>query len=303
MPVFYHSRKKFSTSDDVLKLLPKCETETKLVAAATRGCLVEVKEILSDVPIFDKAEVINESKIWVEDIKTEKVWFSSNPLTAAAKEGHKDIVMFLLIEGADPTLECCPMTGVTETALSASKHSLKQLEIIFGNIVKENHYIYDQDAWKDTDDVISKHLEKYKSLICCIEMLEVANKNWEKTAYSGAIFSKQRAVAYKVGSINPNKPRNKQEMCLTIQKIVNRNDVSLDASFIRLSKHYNKLLLDKRCEMLEFRIKQNKIVSKTSKPNVITVFGHQVKDNLPGSNSRRQSADPVIKIPKRYIGA
>jgi len=298
MSEFYQNGKECFTSDDVLKVLSKCET--KLVQAASEGCLVQVKEIVKQVPIYDKAELINESEVWVEDLEAEKVWFSSTPLTAAAKDGHKDVVSFLLLEGADPTLESCPMPGVTETALSASQHSLNQLEITFRNIVKEDHYIYDQDAWKDTDEVILKHLEKYKNLVCCIQMLKEASRYWRKVAYSKAIFSKERMIANKVGARNPNKPRNKQKMCLKIQQISLKPDVSLEASFIRLTKHYNKLLLDKRCELLEYKIKTNAIKSKQ---NLITVLGHQEKENRPEGCARPQESKSLARIPKRYIGA
>mmetsp|Transcript_106264 Transcript_106264/g.310674 ORF Transcript_106264/g.310674 Transcript_106264/m.310674 type:complete len:526 (+) Transcript_106264:76-1653(+) len=78
------------------------------------------------------ALVVNAAKRWTE--VTEKwglekswEWFGDTPLIAASRNGHPEVVRYLLLELADPTLESCPQEDKYEDAMKAAAQSLRRL--------------------------------------------------------------------------------------------------------------------------------------------------------------------------------
>ena len=274
---------------------PRCDRDSALTEAANEGCLETVKKLLGQVPLYDKCELINESPIRCGD---EDKWFSATPLVAASKSGHPDVTGHLLMEGADPSLICSPIPGVEETALSAAKNSLKQMEKKFRSILSGKHYIYDTDAWTDTDDILGRYFVKYRGLEKCVSMLEAAERYWPKSKYRDAKWSEKRQIAHKVGGY-PNKPRQKESLIEEIRLIL-ECETGLLLPHEELHQHYNKLLLDKRCELLELKITQNKkfglVTPGRQKRNVVGILAGQRGGSKRGTSS-------LVRIPKRYIGS
>ena len=275
---------------------PRCDRDSALTDAANEGCLETVKKLLRQVPLYDKCELINESPIRCGEDDEDK-WFSATPLLAASKSGHPDVTGHLLMEGADPSLRCSPLPGVQETALSAARNSLKQMEKTFENILTGDHYIYDKDAWTETDEILGRYFVRYRGLEKCVSMLEAARRYWTESEYRDAKWSAQREIAHKVGG-NPNKPRQKESLIEEIKMILDC-ETGLGLPEKELVRQYNKLLLDKRCELLELKLMLNKKrdlgTSRGKKQNVVGI--------LAGQRGGKQADTSLVRIPKRYIGS
>ena len=273
----------------------RCDRDAALSDAANEGCLETVKKLLEQVPLYDKCELINGSPIRYGEEDEDK-WFSVTPLLAASKSGHHDVTGYLLMAGADPSLRCSPLPGVQETALSAARNSLKQMEKTFQNILCGSHYIYDRDAWTDTDVVLSRYFAKCRGLEKCIYLLEAAKRYWSESEYRDATWTEERDNVHKVGG-KPNKPRQKEGLIEEITRILLSCETHLCPPSEELGEllrgEYNRLLLDKRCEMLELKINENKmrgLVTPIKKRNVVGVLA-----------SKRGRRGGKARVVKRFV--
>ena len=248
---------------------PKCDRDSALIDAAGEGCLETVKKLLERIPLYDKCELINESPIRADD---EDKWFSATALVAASKSGHAQVAGYLLAQGADPSLSCSPLPGVQETALSAALHALKQMDKAVQNILDGKHYIYDRDAWTDTEEVLARFEVKYGGLVKCISLLTEVGKYWKNSDYRGAKWSRERAIVHKVGG-KPNKPRNEKDLLKEITSILTSDsDPVINLPSKDLYHEYNKLLLDKRCEMLELSLDKRLGSRRPRRQNIVGVI-------------------------------
>ena len=276
------------------------DRDTALSDAANEGCLETVKKLLEQVPLYDKCDLINGSPIRCGEEDDDK-WFSVTPLLAASKSGHHDVTGYLLMAGADPTLQCSPLPGVQETALSAARNSLKQMEKTFQNILYGSHYIYDREAWTDTDIVLSRFFSKCRGLEKCVILLEAAQKYWTESKYRDARWTEERENVHKVGG-KPNKPKQKESLIEEIETILLSCETHLCPPSEELGDllrgQYNKLLLDKRCEMLELKINENKmrgLVNKSKKRNVVGVLASKKGKGRRGGKLRLVKRDVAGK--------
>lgn len=170
------------------------EKTPKIVEFSAKGLLTSVQREAKD----GKACVINTSRRWTEveekwgyDKSWE--WHDDTPLIAAARNGHFDIVHYLLSVGADPTLESCHTCDVTG---NASKAASKGLQSIMHQ--------------KCQTDKITK-FEKI------IEVLKIAESYWNKASYASARFSKERKKKFEKC---PNQPTNEAELKAELLKFI-----------------------------------------------------------------------------------
>ena len=186
-------------------------------------------------------------------------WTGDTALSAAAKQGHLNIVGRLLLEGADPTLESLTLQGEERSAKAGLEEQIDNLENMMENIVSGDHYIYDKDAWKEPEEVIIGNLEKLGKMRKCLNLLKMAEKYWKKgnvEMMKGNDERKIRMPKLKIlGKIQAK-----------ILKFLKRKDEGSEKqkrqregpSVKRLVESYNKILLDKRFDLLSHQIKQKK---------------------------------------------
>ena len=157
----------------------------KLVQFAAQDSLKSVEKLLGDCDLVNKLEMLNESVIR-HDNNGEK-WFETSPLYEAAQHGNAQIVFKLVSEGADPSLKCSPLDGVTAKPIEASRNMLKCLKNTFMDILNGNHFVYDSDTWTDTDEIIAKLLKRSDGLRNSIKILKLVARKWKKSSFAGAM--------------------------------------------------------------------------------------------------------------------
>ena len=184
-------------------------------------------------------------------------WTGDTALSAAAKQGHLNIVGRLLLEGADPTLESLTLQGEERSAKAGLEEQIDNLENMMENIVSGDHYIYDKDAWKEPEEVIIGNLEKLGKMRKCLNLLKMAEKYWKK----GNVEMKKGNDERK---IRMPKMKILGKIQAKILKFLKRKDEGSEKqkrqregpSVKRLVESYNKILLDKRFDLLSHQIKQ-----------------------------------------------
>ena len=178
----------------------------------------------------------------------------------AMASGHLNIVGTLLLEGADPTLENRTLRGEEETAKAGVELQIKNLETVMENIHSGDHYIYDKDAWKEPEEVIIGNLEKLGKMRKCLNLLKMAEKYWKK----GNVEMKKEGNDER--KIRMPKLKILGKIQAKILKFLKRKDEGSEKqkrqregpSVKRLVESYNKILLDKRFDLLSHQIKQKK---------------------------------------------
>ena len=158
----------------------------------------------------------------------------------------------LLLEGADPTVENCTLRGEEESAKAGVKLQIKNLETVMENIESGDHYIYDKDAWKDSEEVIIGNLEKLRKMRKCMNLIKLAEKYWKK----GNVEATTRMPKMKI----------LEKIQAKILRFLRRNDEGREKQtrggeqhlVKRLVESYNKILLEKRFDLLSHQIKQKK---------------------------------------------
>jgi len=184
------------------------EQDSAFVEAANRGNLEGMKKILQpyDEPdeeessnLFlsmkeNKMKMLNGARKWTEvqekcGYDKSWTWFGDTALIAAARNGHFNVVKFLLLEGADPTLVSCPTDDQYENAVQAAEKSKR---LGHSNAIKTQN------------------------------LLNEAMKYWVKARYAGASHSKDREKAYtkkEVGGFKAFAYELNQPSCFTSLKL------------------------------------------------------------------------------------
>ena len=163
------------------------------------------------------------------------------------------------MEGADPTVENITLQGDRKSAKAGLEGQIENLENMMENILSGDHYIYDKDAWLDSEDFIIGSLEKLRMMRKCLNLIKLAEKYWKKDnfkAKEGEVEAKIRIPKMKV----------LEKIQAEILKFFKRNNERREKQNIgrerhsvkRLVESYNKILLEKRFDLLSHKIKQKK---------------------------------------------
>jgi len=209
----------------------------EIILLSRKGSLGEVKALLDVCPPQQKANLINAGEIWT-DGRT-----GDTALSAAAKEGHLHTVGTLLIEGADPTIENSNLQGSKESARRGVEGKIKYLEKLLNNIVTGKHFIFDQDAWTESEDVIEGNLEKLRKLRKCLNLIKMVEKYWKRKKPKLKVIEKIQAKVLNFLNKKDDLDHQQREGSFSVKKLV---------------KSYQKLLLEKRIDLLGHRIRQKK---------------------------------------------
>merc|ERR1711874_789097 len=145
----------------MMKMFLSRTIQTVLVKLSEQGYSGAVRALIEDCPPQQKSSLVNAGDKWTGD----------TPLSAAAKQGHLNIVGTLLLQGADPTVETSTLRGREETAKAGVKTQIQNLETMLENIDSGDHYIFDKDAWLDSEDFIIGSLEKLRMMRKCLNLI------------------------------------------------------------------------------------------------------------------------------------
>ena len=222
------------------------EEVPEIVRLSRAGSLPAVQALLADCPPDKRSNVLNSGAVWTDGDEVRLT--GDTALSAAAKEGHLDVVVALLVEGADTTIESSTLQGHRETVTRGVESKIKSLETVLRNILNGKHFIYDRDAWTEPEDVIHGSLAKLNKLKKCLKLIKVVEKYLKKTKARKAkmleniqakisCFLERQAEGQGQGD-----GRQHQE----------------GGKFNKLVKSYQKLLLDKRMDIIRHTLGQKK---------------------------------------------
>jgi len=275
-------------------MYPRDEAESDLVNAAKRGDLKRIKEIASSCDEIRKASVLNHAHRWTEvQVKScydkSWEWFGDTALISAARNGNFEIVKFLLLEGADPTLSSCPSDDEYETALQAVQNRAKvrnqKLEKLKTGTYEVSLSELDHDPLKFVEEAF-KNVNIYEQVI---KLLQESEKYWETAPYARASFSEERSKAL---AANPNSPRNLEKYKRAIELI--SCESNLDPSLVQgAAAKFSEL--QKRKKILQ---PPN---SKYQQPQIswMSSIQSQKKSNLVASLSKTSNCPGCGKAPAK----
>ena len=238
---------------------PPDKKDSKLVTAASAGHLEIVKQIIEGCQSDQKAGTLNAARKWTE--VQEKMggydksweWFGDTALIAAARACHVEVVNYLLVEGADPTLSSCPSYDEYETAQKAAENREKQLDRTIESIKSGTHYVYEHDVQKDAKTFVREILEKQHHFKIISDLLREAGKCWNRAQYAGHSYSKERSKAF---AENPNKPTSLEDIKRAIFATVVKLDVDQEL-LDEVAAKYSLVLEKKRVEVSQKRSRFN----------------------------------------------
>ena len=184
--------------------VPRDDPTPPIVVEAGKGNLTKVKFLVEGTPekpldATQKRCILNVSKRWTEvDYKAsgftkEWEWHGATPLIAAARNGHADVVEYLLRNGADPTLQGCVRDDVHWDAFSAADKSIRLEDgtkaekwmVSYPDIVNDESLSSEQAAKR-------LHQVGNNGKRHCIRLLNSAKPFWNPASYSSSHYSKSR---------------------------------------------------------------------------------------------------------------
>ena len=214
-----------------------------LARAAKDGNLGAVQSLV--LQSLSRRVLLNEARRWTEvDYKMsgftkEYEWFDLTPLALAASHAHSDIVKYLLLEGADPTLIGCPSDNVNITAVDAAKSSQtanQRLMAGFENVDSISTYSYTSYLPSTGEEPMAwaeNLLRKKSRILNCIALLEAADPFWKPASYSHSRFGQERAT-----SGYSNKPSDHQGLVNALEAVDSEPPVpdqeELDALVVKI---------------------------------------------------------------------
>jgi hypothetical protein len=176
-----------------------------LALAAKNGNLGAVQSLV--LQSLSRRVLLNQARRWTEvdyrasGFTKEYEWFDLTPLALAASHAHSDIVKYLLLEGADPTLKGCPSDDVHMTALGAAKNSQttnQRFMAQFENVDSISTYSYTSclpPAGEEPMVWAATLLCKKSRILNCIALLEAADPFWKAASCSHSRFGRERATS------------------------------------------------------------------------------------------------------------
>jgi len=202
-------------------MYPRDESDSYLVQAVKSGNLHEVKSLLDDFPPSSPEQVlrVNEARKWTE--VQEKMgydkswtWFGDTALIAAARLGNLEMIRILLLAGADPTLESCPIDDEYENPLKAANTRKEKYEQELKKIEDGSLSLNGSDLEMDAGKRVESLLNCVSKLTKVVDLLKIVEGFWIKTSYSSAHFTKDRIKAF---SSNPNQPKDVEALRKTLE--------------------------------------------------------------------------------------
>ena len=124
---------------------------------------------------------------------------------------------------------------------------IQYIQEVLQNILSGKHYIYDRDAWTESEDVIQRNLEKLRKLRRCLSLIKLVEKYWKKS--KATVKSRQPSlkilekIQAKIVRFLHKKDDDKIEGYFSVKKLV---------------KSYQKLLLEKRFDLIGHHLRQKK---------------------------------------------
>ena len=204
----------FSSRHDIYK---EDEVDSDLVKTARSGGLESLLAELDKLPKKDgssRAAKLNHARRWTEveekwgyDKSWE--WFGDTALTAAARRGEAEIVRALLVAGADPTLQACPSSDVTETAVQAAETARTRAEAAVKEVEEARVPSYGLSMQQRPGLVARSLLARLGSATTSLALLHLALAHWPVAGYTSVHFSQARKTAFKTGH---NSPREAEKM-------------------------------------------------------------------------------------------
>lgn len=187
------------------------QKESIIVTAARQNHLNAIVQVLEREKDDTKRRILlNGAKRWTEvDYKmsgftNEYEWFDLTPLATAARQGHAEIVEYLLKQGADPTLEGCPTDNEYYNASRAAADKLKRLSKDMDTLLSlkqqdDIERLYNRFSINvlvkksNTEQECAQNLlDKKEHYRLCLEMLEAVEPFWNKAPYAGSRYSLDR---------------------------------------------------------------------------------------------------------------
>lgn len=169
--------------------VPRSESTPEIVILARDGKLDAVKSIVDSAAAVShdkKMKVVNsagmqvQTEYWREELKVFKC-FGATPLIAAAFEDQHEIVQYLLMNGADPTLKGCTADAFTSHShINALDVANKKLGCILDT------------SEGNTKDVMKKCSKSRR----CVDLLTLASYFWEDSTYSSCGYDEMKRSIY-----------------------------------------------------------------------------------------------------------
>ena len=222
------------------------ENIPEIVELSRSGSFLAVKALLEDIPPEDKASVVNAGEVWTAG---DDELPGDTALTAAAKEGHLEVVGALLLGGADPTIQHSTLQGRREGARQGVEGKIKHLETMLSNVLNEKHFIYDSEAWKEPEEVIQGNLDKLSKLRKCFHLIRIVEKQLKKAKALVRSREPELKVLEKIQAKILAFPNKKESG-------IKQEGNTFSAK--KLIRSYRKLLLQKRIDLLSHNLRQNK---------------------------------------------
>lgn len=135
-------------------------------------------------------------------------WYDDTPLIAASREGHFDVVKYLVSHEADPTLESCHRCDVYETALKAANDTLLKRKSRIEDLLKGSASSYERKKNDPKEDALDI-LDEITNLENIVRLLELVEPYWKKCSYSSSHYSNERQ---KRMAMKPNFPTDSKQM-------------------------------------------------------------------------------------------
>lgn len=273
-------------------------TGSRLYFLAETGKIKAVMNLVEKIKDpEDKAKfVINHARRWTEfDEKAggaikEFEWFDLTPVSIAARNGHTDVLKYLLKKHADPTLGACYGDNSYSTTQEEAKRYLenatKQVEILRTQTPFPPRWYIREPRRETAEDNAKEVYLSYKRAKYNVSLVEEALTFWETARYAHP----------SAGSIRPftNKPKNGLEGALDAIKIPgigndpeNDNEIALIASTFKRYEEYLAVQREKEKKREKYLAAKHEKENKRKKKQK-----QQLKESKKRCNPSGSSKDP-----------
>ena len=197
------------------------EKHSNLYLAAIAGNLREVKRLVEGTDDDNqKVTLLTKARRWTEvDFKAsgftkEYEWFDATPLIIAAKEGHMDVVQFLLEQGADPTLRGCLDEDEFLTPMKAAQAGCGQniADGLIPKVITSSH-LPSPGSKQTLKERAKEILLRPQRIRHIVTLLEVALKHWETSSYASPNYDSKKRSTF------TNKPKSQSDLLQALKEV------------------------------------------------------------------------------------